>query len=182
MPPDETEPQAPKSVEDGAVALARTLAVSGSGALAELRRGRPGDGSGAFWRVYHRCRLPQHRGLSEDWEWVAHALAILTSTDEPDAPLGCHAPKGSLGRKLAAAKVGEQRVARLLTMTRAPRRVALVRIFRRLARDNVKLDVGEAARLLIHNRPERTLRRLADDYYGALDAAEHDKEEEAENA
>jgi CRISPR system Cascade subunit CasB len=170
------------------VRLAGEIARAEPGALAALRRMDPQDGPwpAPFWRLLHACGLREAWGAAEDtaqdWAWVVHALALLTPTGRDEAKAMAHEPGLRLGAVLAEADVSEARLARLLAAGQAQRRIALVRVCRRLAQTDARVDAVALARLLLQRMPEKPLRRLADQYYAALDAAARRASEESADA
>lgn len=166
------------------IRLAGEIARAEPGALAALRRMDPQDGAWPvpFWRLLHACGLREAWSTAEDWAWVVHALALLTSTGRDEAKAMAHKPGLRLGAVLAEAGVSEARLARLLAAGQAQRRIALVRVCRRLAQTDARVDAVALARLLLQRMPEKPLRRLADEYYAALDAAARRASEESADA
>lgn len=176
MPLDDDEPQL--LLENDAlgrvvVRLAGEIARLATSDLAELRRMDPEVGvwPPAFWRLLHACSLRDAWNSAEDWAWVVHAIALLTPKGRPEGKPSAHRTGLRFGAVLADSGLSEARLARILTAGLDQRRVALVRLCRRLARSDLRVDAVSLARLLLHRDPESTLRRLADHYYAAIDAA-----------
>lgn len=178
--PEATSP--PKPLKTAVFDLAAHLARLPPGPLAELRRMTPGDGTGAFWRVYFapELALEDQPGTAFDWEWVAHALALLTPTgNDPEKP-SAHDGTVPLGRALHDMDVNEERVSQVLNATPDQRRSHILRLVRMLASKRVRFNTTDLARLLLPFRPDPRsgndpLRRLAQTYYAAEAAAKKEE-------
>lgn len=178
-PEDLTQGAVRKTLDDAVFTLGVHLAGLQSGQLADLRRMRPGDGTGAFWRVYYapQVALDQQRGTAFDWEWVVHALALLTPTGNDQNKRSAHDGKLRLGQALHNLGISEMRVAQVLEAPLDQRRDHLLRLVRLLAREGLRFNTIDLARLLLPNNldprdPKHPLRRLAQSYYAAEAAAE----------
>lgn len=178
--PDPTTSGGPirKNLSEAVFALGIHLAQLPPGPLAELRRMEPGDGAGAFWRVYFapKVALDQQKGDPFAWEWVIHALALLTPTGNDPEKRSAHDGKIPLGQALHDIKVSEARVSQVLEAGLDQRRDYLIRLVRMLAREGVRFNTTDLARLLLfaHDDPrakDNALRRLAQTYYAAEAAA-----------
>lgn len=167
---------APVSLDDAVFNLGVALTRLPTGPLAELRRMIPGEGVATFWRLFFGLKLDAQFGRDNDWEWVVHALALLTPTGNDPEKRSCHESSIALGKALFDADVSEPRIAAVLNATLAQRRIALIRLVRLLADSRAKFDTRELARLLLFDHPDpadarNPLRRLARSYYAA-DAAQ----------
>lgn len=176
--PATTAEPAAKSLNDAVYELGRHLTRLPPGPLAELRRMEPGAGIGAFWRVYFApsVALDRQKGTAFDWEWVVHALALLTPTGNDPEKRSAHDGKVPFGQALHDIRVSEARVAQVLEAGLDQRRDHLIRLVRMLARDGATFNTADLARLLLfaHDDPrakENALRRLAQTYYAAEAAA-----------
>lgn len=177
--PDPVTPDDParKKLDDAVFDLGVHLTRLPPGPLSELRRMEPGDGIGPFWRVYFApgVALDQQKESALAWEWVVHALALLTPTGNDPEKRSAHDGKVPFGKALYAIGVSEARVAQVLNATLDQRREYLLRLVRMLARDGLRFNTGELAQLLLFAqddpRKDNALRRLAQTYYAAEAAA-----------
>lgn len=165
------------------------------GALAELRRMEAsGPGTPAFWRLAKECGFldanPAH------WMPLVRILAILTPKGQKLAQDRLHDSDRPFGRALCDGGsrdwaqggggrplLSERRLARILALSREQRGPALERLARMLAarRDRtIGIDCVPIANLLL--LPDAaatfTLRALARDYYGRLDAGARPEQEQ----
>lgn len=155
--------------------LAGAIARLPPGDLAQLRRGGASAGNAVFWRLRHEHEL---KGPAERWEAPLQAIALLTPTGDPAGKLSAHDPGLSFGRALQEAGVSELRVNRLLGMPQAARPEALLRLVRMLAARDARFDLRSLLLLMLRDA-ESDRRRVADDYFAALIAAEK-KEKKAD--
>ncbi len=162
---------------DSAVAgLASAIARLDPGPAAQLRRGPFAEaGAPAFWRLLTRCELDRLAADPEGWAAVIQGMAILTPRGGDRARPSAHDPATPAGRALAAAGFSELRLARLLSTPGATRRDLAHRACRMLARYGARIDWRQMARLILFG-DQGTLRRVAADYYTALDRAARDTE------
>lgn len=178
--PDIPSPEAAprKSLNDAVFGLGVHLARLPPGPLADLRRMQPGTGVGAFWRVYFApdVALDGQAGDAFAWEWVVHALALLTPTGNDPEKRSAHDGKVPLGQALHGIRVSEARVSQVLEAALDQRRDHLLRLVRMLAREGVRFNTVDLARLLLFPQADprakdNALRRLAQTYYAAEAAA-----------
>lgn len=176
--PATTDAPARKGLNEAVFALGTHLAKLPPGPLAELRRMQPSNGAGAFWRVYFApdVTLDQQMGDTLAWEWVVHALALLTPTGNDPKKRSAHDAKVPLGQALHGIKVSEARISQVLEAGLDQRRDYLIRLVRMLAREGVRFNTTDLARVLLfaHDDPrakDNALRRLAQTYYAAEAAA-----------
>lgn len=181
----EADATATKSLDDTIFDLGVALTKLLPGALAQLRRAKPGEGVASFWRLYHspKLSLEAQPGRDVDWEWVVTALALLTPTGTAPNKQSVHEAGISLGQALFEAEVKGERVAKVLNAPFAQRRDALMRLVRVLARANARFDTRELAKLLLFgdgtpNERDTSLRRLASRYYAAEAAAQKGKSDD----
>lgn len=170
MPPDPTD------LDGATVRIAAAVAHLAPGELAELRRMRSGQTGATFWRLYHAHGL---FGAPDGWEAAVQAIALLTTTGRAPDKASAHDPNLPLGKALHRAGVSHLRIARLLAAPHGPRRVALIRLVRMLARDGARFDLRQLVRLILQDR-EADKRRLARDYYAAEAAAQHSEGERSD--
>ena len=163
--------------ESGPGDIARRLAAGiarlDSGSAAALRRGPlAGAGAAAFWKLLATHEIT-HRN-AEAWAPVVQAIAILTGAgraSDPQMQGPVHNPARPMGAALYDAGVSELRLARLLGARGNLRREYLVRLCRRLARDehNRRFNLSTLAWFLV-GADEKTDRRIAREYYYRAEA------------
>ncbi|QPC44969.1 type I-E CRISPR-associated protein Cse2/CasB [Kaustia mangrovi] len=181
-PPDERAE--PESRFDRTVdTLAREIAGLAPGPLAQLRRGALREaGSAAFWTLYVHNDLAALGGGEEGWATVMQGMAIMTPTGRSARKLPAHDRTRPPGRQLASGgdpdwwsgrgeghpAFSELRLARLLNARGAVRRDLALRACRMLASREARIDWRQMARLILYAN-EETTRRIAHDFYAALD-------------
>lgn len=160
--------KAPRSLGSIVYELSALLHNAASGDLAELRRLRPGQLAGAaFYRIAATIladTLPHQHGPLRDeseerWGAIVSAMAALGRL--------C-APKHSLGRSLAHAKVSEARVLRLLRARDRSLVETVHGIVHQLVATATAVDPTDIARLILsdgRSDEETVRRRIARDFY-----------------
>lgn len=173
-----------KRLDQAVFDLAAHLARLPPGPLAELRRMTPGTGNGAFWRVYFlpELELADQRGTDVDWEWIVHALALLTPSGRDPGKRSAHDGRVPLGQALYMIGVSEARVAQVLEAGPGRRRDYLLRLVRMLAREQAVFNTADLAGLLLPDVADPAsgadpLRRLARTYYAAEAAAKKENDD-----
>lgn len=172
--------------------LSEALLGLDPGPLAELRRMDP-DGAGppAYWGLAGKCGFLDRNPA--DWMRVVCLMALLAPKGERQTGDRLHDGGRPLGLTLCDGGVSdwprdgesprpflsERRLARLLVLRGEQRGPALERVVRMLAasRDRGQgLDCVALAALVLMEPDAKTLRRLAQDYYRRLDAAQRKHE------
>lgn len=186
-----TDPQQ-HSVEETALAAAKSLQHLDPGSLAELRRKGPSSiGSPAYWRM--AARHPETIGRNpEAWTAILRSIAILMPRGDPGNRPPLHNASRRLGHVLCdggnpnwpipgesvQAAVSEKRLGQLISARGKQRQVLLERVMRIVARTRVPesgVNVLDIAWWLLSPNTEQSARRLAESYYQRLDRAEREQ-------
>ena len=144
------------------------------GDVAALRRMRPEEiAAPVFWRIAASDLAdslagdgPRRDEQERRWAAVLQAMAELR---------GMHDPRSSLGAALVRANVAEQRVLKLLRASGDALLDAVRVVAHHLANKGVPVNAADFARLVLSDGradEEPVRRRIARDYYGALEKGE----------
>ena len=189
-----------EDVGQAAIDAARMLQGLEPGPLAELRRMDSGTAAAGFWRLLaqHPETIGRDQERQDRWMAIMRIMAILTPKGEPARREALHDPRRPLGAVLCDGGdpgwpgtasprpiLSEPRLGRLMASRGKQREVLLTRAARAIARTRQPysgVNVVDIAWTLLDPDSDQSVRRLAEPYYGRLDRAERDHQNNQEGA